>query len=747
MKKTSVVPQILLDWVLISIGVLGSVYCLTTVKDFGLPMPVLVPILVPVLALLFCFLFQGKLGKYYALGVLGLLVFCGWLFREDLIAGLRSLWAVLINVYEKGYGSSVSWLKYLRVSEPWEPEAVGGGVVALAVLETYLCALSVRLWKRTTPAALSILPGVGACFVLTNTLPANLPLLAVAFSILVQAFSQSARRRHTGEHTRAVLCGALVSAALLGLLLLFLPEQKNYESPITWEQLDKLLDNWQNERIEQGNVSAGLTGNPDAVDLTRLDDLPNRPIPKLYVYSAATAYLYLRGSSYMGFDGSSWSRGSVWEGGTEAAFPYLSRNDGWNLTVETLSAEPTVFTTYQLSRLPSSGAVVGDAYVENTDEVLRYNMQFLTDPEPVAYDAAYDAWVRENCLEVPDQTRAAVLAWWEAQGGETVDWSAPEMDFSYTQADGTEVVVNFSYSGSVMDADGGAAVLNYAQQVAAKVSQTASYSRAPARVPEGRDFCDWFLNEAEEGYCVHYATACTALLRALGIPARYVSGYVCQAEGGERTRVTNLQNHAWVEIWTGGRWVVVEPTPDDATEFSGLLNPNGENAEASTEAPATTEAEGTVPPFTKPKPSESEESSETEPSQTTEPRGGAGGSKPSEPRDLTALWVFLGIVGFFLLVIGRRELTLWILDRRLVRAKGNDKARLLYRRILRLHKLGGGPVPPEAAELAQKAAFSHHELDDTELYFLRQVYEQKRSRLAISGFWRRIWCKYVLAVI
>ena len=69
MKRDSFLLRLLLEWVLICAGVLCSLYCLTTA--FSLTMPTAVLILVPILALAFCLLFNGKVGKFYALGVLG----------------------------------------------------------------------------------------------------------------------------------------------------------------------------------------------------------------------------------------------------------------------------------------------------------------------------------------------------------------------------------------------------------------------------------------------------------------------------------------------------------------------------------------------------------------------------------------------------------------------------------------------------------------------------------------------------
>jgi len=64
---------------------------------------------------------------------------------------------------------------------------------------------------------------------------------------------------------------------------------------------------------------------------------------------------------------------------------------------------------------------------------------------------------------------------------------------------------------------------------------------------------------AGKGVCQDFAHVTLALLRAAGLPARYVSGYlhpVVNAEIGERIAG---ESHAWVEFWAGG-WVAVDPT-------------------------------------------------------------------------------------------------------------------------------------------------------------------------------------------
>ncbi|HXG28639.1 MAG TPA: DUF3488 and transglutaminase-like domain-containing protein [Nevskiales bacterium] len=74
---------------------------------------------------------------------------------------------------------------------------------------------------------------------------------------------------------------------------------------------------------------------------------------------------------------------------------------------------------------------------------------------------------------------------------------------------------------------------------------------------------DDFLFNTRRGFCEHYASAFTLLMRAAGIPARVVTGYLggeLNAAGGHFT-VRQSDAHAWSEVWLPGEgWVRVDPT-------------------------------------------------------------------------------------------------------------------------------------------------------------------------------------------
>ncbi len=74
---------------------------------------------------------------------------------------------------------------------------------------------------------------------------------------------------------------------------------------------------------------------------------------------------------------------------------------------------------------------------------------------------------------------------------------------------------------------------------------------------------DQFLFETRRGFCEHYASSFTFLMRAAGIPARVVVGYQGGQLGrdGKSLEVRQMDAHAWSEIWLAGRgWVRLDPT-------------------------------------------------------------------------------------------------------------------------------------------------------------------------------------------
>ncbi|MBI5202301.1 MAG: transglutaminase domain-containing protein [Elusimicrobia bacterium] len=83
-----------------------------------------------------------------------------------------------------------------------------------------------------------------------------------------------------------------------------------------------------------------------------------------------------------------------------------------------------------------------------------------------------------------------------------------------------------------------------------------------ARDPKA-DPLEEFVFKTRTGHCEHFATSTVLLLRAAGVPARYVTGFSVQ----EFSRLENAwvargrHAHAWALAWTGKKWLEVDTTP------------------------------------------------------------------------------------------------------------------------------------------------------------------------------------------
>ncbi len=79
----------------------------------------------------------------------------------------------------------------------------------------------------------------------------------------------------------------------------------------------------------------------------------------------------------------------------------------------------------------------------------------------------------------------------------------------------------------------------------------------------GRHTVDDFLFNSKRGFCEHFSSAFTFMMRAAGVPARVVTGY----QGGEINSINGYlvvrqsDAHAWSEVWLDDRgWVRIDPT-------------------------------------------------------------------------------------------------------------------------------------------------------------------------------------------
>jgi transglutaminase-like putative cysteine protease len=97
--------------------------------------------------------------------------------------------------------------------------------------------------------------------------------------------------------------------------------------------------------------------------------------------------------------------------------------------------------------------------------------------------------------------------------------------------------------------------------------QSFVYTLEPPKLADNA--VDEFLFDTRKGFCEHFASAFTFVMRAAGVPARVITGY----QGGEFNPiggyllVRQSDAHAWSEIWVDELgWVRIDPTAAVAPE-------------------------------------------------------------------------------------------------------------------------------------------------------------------------------------
>jgi len=104
---------------------------------------------------------------------------------------------------------------------------------------------------------------------------------------------------------------------------------------------------------------------------------------------------------------------------------------------------------------------------------------------------------------------------------------------------------------------------DYVNKVMARFTEKEYYYTLKPPLLGDSDTIDKFLFETQRGFCVHYAGSFVYLMRAAGIPARMVVGYLGGEwnEEGKYLAVRQYDAHAWTEVWIQGKgWKRYDPT-------------------------------------------------------------------------------------------------------------------------------------------------------------------------------------------
>ena len=288
-------------------------------------------------------------------------------------------------------------------------------------------------------------------------------------------------------------------------------------------------------------------------------------------------------------------------------------------------------------------------------------------------------------------------------------------------------------------------IINYESLIADTIRQylsndAAVYDKDISKPPQDVDIADWFLNTSKRGYCIHFATAATLLLRMQGVPARFVTGYLITERpvGNDgKIEVTGNDGHAWCEYLDqdAGLWRILEATPPDPSRSSAVssgqgygqtdpnINPSGEVDDSDMDDIDDDEGDEEEGDDTS--------SSETE-SKEPQDNGQAEYNRNMAEKGRKTWILIISVAAIILALLLSVVIGKGIYKGNLLR--GNAKQRILkYYRAIKLRrkwKFIKTVIPDDVKNTVMKARFSDHEMTKEELKIVKNYYE---SLLSVSG--------------
>ena len=744
---------------LVFLGLPGTF--LPVITAFSLP--VRLPLLLIIGALLSVyvttmFAVSGTAGRRIGVFML-LLLAAAWIFvcvqwRDMLRVGAQVAVSGVVNDIALGvdFVSEIALPTGMTASEQLAGCTLFFAMLAAPVLLLY--GWSIVYFSAAAPCMVVSLPFFAVTMILMDEPPALYAVLCTLLFWMLLLLPQSVRRASPRRGAALTFLYLPVLAVLCGAVLLLSPRETYVRAAwpdVLREQLISLRSSLSEEDAEAPSLMETVqqitASRPDTdVNVRTLGPRRTTGTPVLEVKASASGELYLRGAALGVYDGASWRQA---DGAPKeisiadvTAAAVLAAPDSEERTVEIRHLSGATQLAYVPYYAVAGDAETGEVYARPVDrDTEAYTWVYRPADNPAALQSgaaqepAYRAWAQTAYTGVPEPL-AGTLRGLAASAG--IDGAMPR----------AEIV----------------------SRVAAYIRQAGYYDLEAERAPNGADFIQYFLTESHRGYCVHFASAATAMLQSLGVPARYVSGYLVDAEAGEWTRVTDEDAHAWTEIYLDGfGWMPVEvtgstPVPTPAPTAEPTAEPSAEpTTEPEEQAPdnlepeATTEPDGTEPPQATAEPAHGETAGQQTPDVLPPDSAGTGGepepgsasdSPPARNHTGGAIWLLVLLLpaAAGLLVLRRRALRS---RRAALLRQGSCKKRILaaWRELQRLCRYGT-EVPQTLTDIALEARFSDHGMTEAQLEQMRAFLSHERKRLSESlPPLKRLAARYLHAVL
>lgn len=658
-------------------------------------------------------------GGWWILAALTVVAGLFW-WNDSRLSELEAFLVEITSRYSNAYGWKVirwSDRDYSSIFRHFNL-ATGLQIVGVAVI---LMVSWVMCRKKPAAAAVAaaLIP-LAACCIVTDTVPSEKYLWLLLALLVLLMMTQGARRRSTADGLRltAIL---LVPVMLASMALFWAVPQDSYEAQsnaiqqtlLDWLQGLPFVD-WDEQ---QGNLSGAYEG--QVMDLTDVGPKIETRYAVMDVLAEKPRELYLRGQSFDRYDGTAWSASEVstgadpgWQVGRLSAMGAIS--------ISARYVQKVIYVPYGYSGV----LYLTHGTVANTDEMTEYSFDSITSDDGIDFEKRLEQ-IQHQCLQLPEDTKSAA----------------------------EQILAGFLTEGL---SNG-----QIAQLVEDYVENSAEYSLKTEKMPEDAgDFAIWFLTKSDTGYCVHYATAATVLLRAAGVPARYVTGYnqSVGSRSGAVTTITSDRAHAWVEYWDeDSGWTVLDPTPADWGNQTESTRPSGTESTPTrpVETTGTTETEEVTIPAESSSTGETESTFQTEQSEGSQPSSGgsdipgnAGGT--GGRTDPGWLWAILKILAVVFaaggLILGQYGLRIRLRRKKMGQGDLNRQALYRWKYAGKAAKRLKLKLPERLTKLAEKAAFSQHTLTESEVAEFDVWLAQTRDTLKHRPWLERIALKLIWAM-
>lgn len=407
-----------------------------------------------------------------------------------------------------------------------------------------------------------------------------------------------------GRKVNTVICTILgflmIIFSISIALILYLSPVSTYEKNTFANQIKKdFVSVTENARYEKDNTSVLTQG-----DFTKLSDLNFPENQALEVVMDEPSPLYLKGYVGSTYTSERWEdldsdvyyeNHGLFYWLNDAGFNPLNQlsiieevtkldvGDHSEVTIQNIHANSKyLYIPYELSSIidnPQKTNKYDQSHIKSTElfgsRLYNYEIQTeLVEKYPTLANAVYSK-------DINNKTKEYLLS--ESHYNEYVYERYTEVPEDVTE------ILNNSLEESIEETEDHIPYEVAIDTIQTYLYETINYKIDPEQLPKEQDFMTHLLEDSLEGYSTHFATAGTLMFRHVGIPARYVEGYLVtpkdteDKDSYEKIEISEENAHAWTEIYIDKvGWLPIEVTPPyfDVMPETDLSDyPTGEKSE------------------------------------------------------------------------------------------------------------------------------------------------------------------------